>query len=246
MVQFEDNQRIVLNVGGTRHETYRSTLKTLPGTRLALLALDPDPDPDLDQDPDPDPDLDSLLHEELQRVPGFLEHEPTTDEYFFDRHPGVFTHVLNYYRTGRLHCPADVCGPLFEEELAFWGVDETDVEPCCWMTYRQHRDAEEALDVFQLTAADPGEDDEAGRLGLEDPAWPDGGGPGLWRRWRPAVWNLFDDPYSSRAARVRSHVLKLKGRAPGFDAILGLVMSRCVCVLMNPFNQISELSMLSS
>ncbi|XP_059905604.1 potassium voltage-gated channel subfamily C member 2 isoform X1 [Gadus macrocephalus] len=193
MVQFEDHQRIVLNVGGTRHETYRSTLKTLPGTRLALLASDPDPDLD--------PDLESLLNEQLQRVPSFLEHEPATDEYFFDRHPGVFTHVLNYYRTGRLHCPADVCGPLFEEELAFWGVDEMDVEPCCWMTYRQHRDAEEALDAFQLTAVDPGEDDEAGRLGLQDPAGLHGGVAGLWRRWRPAVWNLFDDPYSSRAAR---------------------------------------------
>uniref|UniRef100_A0A3Q0RUD0 BTB domain-containing protein n=1 Tax=Amphilophus citrinellus TaxID=61819 RepID=A0A3Q0RUD0_AMPCI len=113
MGKFDDNERIILNVGGTRHETYKTTLKTLPGTRLALLASDSDIDSVLDQ---------------LQ-------------QYFFDRHPGVFAYVLNYYRTGKLHCPADVCGPLFEEELSFWGIDETDVEPCCWMTYRQHRDA---------------------------------------------------------------------------------------------------------
>lgn len=48
----------------------------------------------------------------------------------------MFTMVLNYYRTGRLHVPTDVCGPLFEEELAFWGIDEKQIEPCCWMTYR--------------------------------------------------------------------------------------------------------------
>lgn len=45
--------------------------------------------------------------------------------------------VLNYYRTGKLHYPTDVCGPLFEEELEFWGLDSNQVEPCCWMTYTQ-------------------------------------------------------------------------------------------------------------
>ncbi|KOB65864.1 Uncharacterized protein OBRU01_22130 [Operophtera brumata] len=46
---------------------------------------------------------------------------------------------LNYFvpRTGKLHYPTDVCGPLFEEELEFWGLDANQVEPCCWMTYTQ-------------------------------------------------------------------------------------------------------------
>ena len=48
-------------------------------------------------------------------------------EYFFDRHPGVFGQILNYYRTGKLHYPTDVCGPLFEEELEFWGLDANQV-----------------------------------------------------------------------------------------------------------------------
>lgn len=30
-----------------------------------------------------------------------------------------------------------MCGPLFEEELEFWGLDANQVEPCCWMTYTQ-------------------------------------------------------------------------------------------------------------
>ncbi|XP_043964140.1 potassium voltage-gated channel subfamily C member 2 [Gambusia affinis] len=186
MGKFDDNERIILNVGGTRHETYKSTLKTLPGTRLALLASDSDIDSVLDQ---------------LQQVPGFIEYNARTNEYFFDRHPGVFAYVLNYYRTGKLHCPADVCGPLFEEELSFWGIDETDVEPCCWMTYRQHRDAEEALDVFELNVDTTcEEDDEVGkRLGIEDVAAD--GNVSLWRKWQPVIWNLFEDPYSSRAAR---------------------------------------------
>ncbi|XP_028925776.1 potassium voltage-gated channel subfamily C member 4 isoform X2 [Ornithorhynchus anatinus] len=210
MAQGEESEKIIINVGGTRHETYRSTLRTLPGTRLAWLA---------------DPDGTG------GGAGGHSGHE-----LFFDRHPGVFAYVLNYYRTGKLHCPADVCGPLFEEELAFWGIDETDVEPCCWMTYRQHRDAEEALDSFESpdggggglggglgggggpggggVAGGPGQGDEAGqderdlalqRLGARDggPAGgPGGGGPGGWRGWQPRMWALFEDPYSSRAARV--------------------------------------------
>ncbi|KAL1275318.1 hypothetical protein QQF64_034941, partial [Cirrhinus molitorella] len=188
MGKFDEHERVILNVGGTRHETYRTTLKTLPGTRLALLASESD--------------LESVL-DQLQQVPGFIEYNARSNEYFFDRHPGVFAYVLNYYRTGKLHCPADVCGPLFEEELSFWGIDETDVEPCCWMTYRQHRDAEEALEVFEMNV-DNDEDDEYGkRLGIEDVVSPDGT-VSRWRKWQPVIWNLFEDPYSSRAARTDS------------------------------------------
>lgn len=45
-------------------------------------------------------------------------------------------------RTGKLHYPTDVCGPLFEEELEFWGLDSNQVEPCCWSTYSIHRDTQ--------------------------------------------------------------------------------------------------------
>ncbi|XP_069037562.1 voltage-gated potassium channel KCNC1 isoform X2 [Lepisosteus oculatus] len=190
MGQGDESDRIVINVGGTRHQTYRSTLRTLPGTRLAWLA---------------EPDAHS-----------HFDYDPRSDEFFFDRHPGVFAHILNYYRTGKLHCPADVCGPLYEEELAFWGIDETDVEPCCWMTYRQHRDAEEALDSFGGGAPDLGGEDADGdglgdsgdgedelemtkRLALGDS--PDAKSGGLWRRWQRRVWALFEDPYSSKYAR---------------------------------------------
>ena len=60
----------------------------------------------------------------------------------------VFSQILNYYRTGlytpctplytqctppvhmslgKLHYPTDVCGPLFEEELEYWGLDTNQV-----------------------------------------------------------------------------------------------------------------------
>ncbi|XP_068257482.1 voltage-gated potassium channel KCNC2 isoform X6 [Nyctibius grandis] len=213
MGKLEDNERVILNVGGTRHETYRSTLKTLPGTRLALLACESQSESPGGEEPPPPP----LNPPPLPPAGGCPEPgsgcsprgSGGASEFFFDRHPGVFAYVLNYYRTGKLHCPADVCGPLFEEELAFWGIDETDVEPCCWMTYRQHRDAEEALDIFEapdlLTGEPPldGDDDDlaAKRLGIEDVGATAEGKGGRWRRLQPRVWALFEDPYSSRAAR---------------------------------------------
>nr|XP_055210358.1 potassium voltage-gated channel subfamily C member 4 isoform X4 [Gorilla gorilla gorilla] len=203
MAKGEASEKIIINVGGTRHETYRSTLRTLPGTRLAWLA---------------DPDGGGRPETDGGGVGSSGSSGGGGCEFFFDRHPGVFAYVLNYYRTGKLHCPADVCGPLFEEELTFWGIDETDVEPCCWMTYRQHRDAEEALDIFESPdggGSGAGPSDEAGdderelalqRLGPHEGGAGHGAGSGGCRGWQPRMWALFEDPYSSRAARTLSRM----------------------------------------
>lgn len=111
----DGENRIILNVGGIRYETYKATLKKIPATRLSRL------------------------------TEALANYDPVLNEYFFDRHPGVFAQVLNYYRTGKLHYPTDVCGPLFEEELEFWGLDSNQVEPCCWSTYSVHRDTQVRL-----------------------------------------------------------------------------------------------------
>ena len=51
--------------------------------------------------------------------------------------------------TGKLHYPTDVCGPLFEDELEYWGLDANQVEPCCWMTYTSHRDTQDTLQILE-------------------------------------------------------------------------------------------------
>ena len=125
MVSMMDSEnRVIINCGGIRHESYKTTLKKIPATRLSRL------------------------------TEALANYDPVLNEFFFDRspsslcssslstspfsrHPGVFAQILNYYRTGKLHYPTDVCGPLFEEELEYWGLDSNQVEPCCWMTYTQ-------------------------------------------------------------------------------------------------------------
>ncbi|XP_062410787.1 potassium voltage-gated channel subfamily C member 1-like [Sardina pilchardus] len=186
-------ERVIINVGGVRHETYKSTLMSIPGTRLANLVSDASADP--------------------------LKHP--TSEFFFNRDPGAFAPILNYCRTGKLHCPVGVCGQSFEEELAFWGVSETDVEPCCWTNFRQHRDAEEALAQFE---PDEGPPDYSTLVG----------GPGRMQTCTvrmSKMWALFDDPHSSVAAMLigilslvfilMSTVAFCLGTHPEFPEVLG-------------------------
>jgi hypothetical protein len=71
MALMDGENRITLNVGGIRFETYKATLKKIPATRLSRL------------------------------TEALANYDPVLNEYFFDRHPGVFGQVLNYYRQGQ-------------------------------------------------------------------------------------------------------------------------------------------------
>ncbi|XP_063244262.1 potassium voltage-gated channel protein Shaw-like [Bacillus rossius redtenbacheri] len=169
----DGENRIILNVGGIRYETYKATLKKIPATRLSRL------------------------------TEALANYDPILNEYFFDRHPGVFAQVLNYYRTGKLHYPTNVCGPLFEEELEFWGLDSNQVEPCCWSTYSIHRDTQATLailDKLDIDADKPSEEEIARLFGYEDDYL--AGTLSRWQRLKPKVWSLFDEPYSSTGAKV--------------------------------------------
>ncbi|XP_065357684.1 potassium voltage-gated channel protein Shaw isoform X3 [Calliphora vicina] len=173
LINMDSENRVVLNVGGIRHETYKATLKKIPATRLSKL------------------------------TEALANYDPLLNEYFFDRHPGVFAQVLNYYRTGKLHYPTDVCGPLFEEELEFWGLDSNQVEPCCWMTYTQHRDTQETLavlDRLDLDTEKPSEEELARKFGFEEDYYK--GTLSWWQEIKPRIWSLFDEPYSSNAAKI--------------------------------------------
>lgn len=171
----DQQNRVTLNIGGIRYKVYKSTLKKIPATRLSRLT-------------------ESLAN-----------YDPLSQEYFFDRHPGVFAQILNYYRTGKLHYPTNVCGPLFEEELDFWGLDSNQVEPCCWMTYTVYRDTQETLAILDRL------DTNIDLTSINDEFLADKFGYGdqyrqnklnLWQKVKPKIWLLFDEPYSSKLATL--------------------------------------------
>lgn len=109
------DKRVTINVGGVRFETYKETLKLISESRLANLS------------------------------PTNSDYDSIRKEYFFDRDPNSFLAIINYYRTGKLHAPLDVCGNLFHEELTFWGIGERSIQPCCWTTFSHKRDCDEIL-----------------------------------------------------------------------------------------------------
>lgn len=171
----DQHNRVTLNVGGIRYKVYKSTLKKIPATRLSRLT-------------------ESLAN-----------YDPACNEYFFDRHPGVFAQVLNYYRTGKLHYPTNVCGPLFEEELDFWGLDSNQVEPCCWMTYTVYRDTQETLAILDRLDTNVDLDNLSDELLADKFGYSDHFRSGTLSRWqqlKPRVWLLFDEPYSSWLAKL--------------------------------------------
>uniref|UniRef100_A0A915MHU1 BTB domain-containing protein n=1 Tax=Meloidogyne javanica TaxID=6303 RepID=A0A915MHU1_MELJA len=128
--------RIILNVGGIRYETYSHVLKKIPATRLSRL------------------------------TPNLSNYDPVKNEYFFDRHPGAFSLILNYYRTGR----------ETQETLALIESMEMD------------------------TDIRPTQEDVAKKFGWEEEY--NNGKLNLWQKVKPKLWSLFEEPWTSRGARV--------------------------------------------
>nr|AJP09338.1 ShawR1 [Nematostella vectensis] len=174
-------ERITINVGGFRHNTFMSTLKNIPDTRLSWLA---------------------------ENHTNCVEYDQVLGEYFFDRHPRIFAEVLNYYRTGKLHCPGDVCSTLFQEELSYWGINDRDMEQCCWAHYKRQINTEETLKSFHLDSARKmdGKEKSGKRKSLTTIfAKEESFKRGFlkrWNRFRPKVWAFLDDPHSSKASWV--------------------------------------------
>ncbi|XP_061570829.1 potassium voltage-gated channel subfamily D member 2-like [Cololabis saira] len=148
---------IVLNVSGTRFQTWRDTLERYPDTLLGST------------------EKDFFFHEE-------------TREYFFDRDPDLFRHILNLYRTGTLHYPRRDCICAYEEELAFFGIAPETIGDCCYEEYKdRRRENQERL-----------QDDED-----PDPA-AEQAPPDL--SLRETMWRAFENPHTSTMALVFYYV----------------------------------------
>jgi potassium voltage-gated channel Shaw-related subfamily C protein len=72
------------------------------------------------------------------------------------------------------------------------------------MTYTQHRDTQETLQVIENIDNDSTEplsaEEIAKKFGFEDDFY--SGTVTAWQRLKPKVWSLFDEPWSSQGARV--------------------------------------------
>ena len=93
---------LTINVSGKRFRVWSDTLEAFPDTLLG------------------NPD-------DRQHF-----YDPENDEYFFDRDPEIFRHILTYYRSGKLHYPRTECIGAVDDELAYFGVSQDLIADCCY------------------------------------------------------------------------------------------------------------------
>ncbi|CAG8504596.1 15049_t:CDS:2 [Dentiscutata erythropus] len=75
-----NDERVILNVGGIKYETYRSTLTAYPKTLLGAM---------------------------FQERNGAMLHPTNGNEYFFDRNGRAFHYIMEFYRTGENVWPGE-------------------------------------------------------------------------------------------------------------------------------------------
>ncbi|XP_050933822.1 potassium voltage-gated channel subfamily D member 2 isoform X1 [Lates calcarifer] len=148
---------IVLNVSGTKFQTWRDTLERYPDTLLGSS------------------ERDFFFHEE-------------SNEYFFDRDPDIFRHILNFYRTGKLHYPRQECISAYDEELAFFGIIPEIIGDCCYEDYKDRRREN------QERIQDDEETDATNELVPPDMSF------------RETMWRAFENPHTSTMALVFYYV----------------------------------------
>ncbi|XP_017158478.1 A-type voltage-gated potassium channel KCND2 isoform X1 [Poecilia reticulata] len=148
---------IVLNVSGTKFQTWRDTLERYPDTLLGSS------------------ERDFFFHEER-------------NEFFFDRDPDIFRHVLNFYRTGKLHYPRQECISAYDEELAFFGIVPEIIGDCCYEDYKDRRREN------QERIQDDEESEQSSDLMPAD------------ANFRETMWRAFENPHTSTMALVFYYV----------------------------------------
>ena len=79
---------------------------------------------------------------------------------------------------------------LFSQELLYWGIEENEIEPCCWADYSRYTEHKDTLKDL--------DDNFAYNM---DEGW--SGSKSDCKAIANKIWRFLEDPTSSRAAKVR-------------------------------------------
>ncbi|VDN06566.1 unnamed protein product [Thelazia callipaeda] len=73
------------------------------------------------------------------------------DAYYFQRSPSAFDPIFQYYATGVIHKPSEVCPAAFLSELEFWQISHQHIGSCCADIIPMERIEEEEENVDDKT-----------------------------------------------------------------------------------------------
>ncbi|XP_036296882.2 potassium voltage-gated channel subfamily G member 4 [Pipistrellus kuhlii] len=103
-------KEILVNVGGRRYVLPWSTLDEFPLSRLSKLKF-------------------CRSQEEIAQLCD--DYDEDNQEFFFDRSPSAFGMIVSFLAAGKLALLREMCVLSFQEELAYWGIEEANLEKCC-------------------------------------------------------------------------------------------------------------------
>ncbi|KAJ8377736.1 hypothetical protein AAFF_G00254090 [Aldrovandia affinis] len=176
-----EEELISLNVGGFRQKVDHGTLLRFPQTRLGRLLH---------------------CHTEEAILELCDDYCAADREYYFDRNPGVFRCVLNFYQTGRIHLMEELCVFSFSQEIEYWGIKEHQLGPCCGNSFQERKEYLEDRDWdLRSDEQQPSLDSSLEELSARDKDLERF--DGTWcSEVRKHVWLTMEDPGYSRSSRA--------------------------------------------
>ncbi|XP_067887252.1 potassium voltage-gated channel subfamily S member 2-like [Heterodontus francisci] len=126
---------ISVNVGGLKRKLRYQTLLRFPETRLSRL----------------------LRCQSIESILQLCDdYDDREKEFYFDRNPALFPHVLNFYHTGKLYADSKLCIFSFSQEIEYWGISQFFFDPSCSSPGFQARGMGDDQDECEDTASDQG------------------------------------------------------------------------------------------
>lgn len=135
-----------------------------------------------------------------------LFYDEVNREYFFDRDAEIFRHILNFYRTGRLHYPRHECSASYDEELTFFGLLPDVIGNCCYDDYL----ARKTENVEWLASVNAVENPQTSP-----------------KTMRERLWRGFEDPHTSTIGLVFNWVSIISSAV----IVLTIMLETCEYIL---------------
>ncbi|XP_051925896.1 potassium voltage-gated channel subfamily G member 2 [Hippocampus zosterae] len=129
-----DDGAAIINVGGIKYRIPWSTLDEFPMTRLGKLRG---------------------CSNEAEIMDVCDDYDGSRNEFFFDRSPSAFRTIVTFLAAGKLRLLREMCALSFQEELLYWGVEESRLDWCCLRKLRLRQEEDKEMRRLEEEEAEP-------------------------------------------------------------------------------------------